>query len=114
MNKIMLKEMMKLSEKYNSAMNTDEAFDAYSKDLIKEYLLVVKKYPSEIFPLSALRSLTCRSRNQTEHIKLLNKIIEMNNDDMYKKSLVDCKKQPCNECTIWDDYKSSLSIKSGN
>ena len=39
-------------------------------------------------------------------LNILNKIIKMNNDDRYKETLVDCKKQPCNECKVWDNYKS--------
>ena len=108
----MLKEITKTQERYNAAMNSDDAFINHTEDLIKELSAIVKKYPSETFPLQSLISITCKSRNQTEHIKLLNKMIEINDDDLHKKSLVDCKKQPCDECKIWDNYKSNLSIGS--
>jgi len=106
MNRIMLNEMMKFMDKYNAAMNNNDSFDEYSKELIKAFKLLVKKYPREIEPLHFLRSLTCKSRNQTEHIKLLNKLIKIDNNDMLKNSLVDCKKQPCNKCSVWDDIKT--------
>ena len=101
----MLKEITKTQDRYNAAMNSDDAFINHSEDLIKELSAIVKKYPSEIFPLIQLRSIICKSRNQTKHIEILNKMIEM--DDSLKEDLVDCKKQPCNKCTIWVNTDTS-------
>jgi len=110
--KEMLKEITKTQDRYNAAMNSDDAFINHSEDLIKELSALVKKYPSEIFPLMQLRSIICKSRNQTKHIEILNKIIEMDDGDSWKEDLMDCKKQPCNECDIWDDDKKILSLSS--
>ena len=106
----MIKELNKISERYNSAMNSDDAFIVHSDDLIKELSAIVEKFPSEFSPLLLLRTITCKSRNQTEHINILNKMIKMNNDDHYKETLVDCKKQPGNECKVWDNDKPKLSL----
>ena len=111
----MLKEITKTQERFNAAMNSDDAFINHSEDLIKELSALVKKYPSEIFPLMQLRSIICKSRNQTKHIEILNQMIEMNNNDSLKEDLVNCKKQPCNECTIWDNVeKGNFSLQSKN
>lgn len=97
--------MMKLSDKYNAAMNNDDSFDEYLKDLLKGYKKLVNKYPGETFPLQSLITVTCKSNNQTEHIRLLNKMIELNGSDMQKKTLKECKKQPCNKCSVWDNVQ---------
>ena len=97
--------MMKFMDKYNAAMNNNDSFDEYSKELIKGYKELVKKYPGETFPLQPLITITCKSNNQTEHIRLLNKMIELNGSDMQKKTLKECKKQPCNKCSVWDNVQ---------
>ena len=106
--------MIKFSDKYNAAMNNDASFDEYSKELIKGYKELVKKYPGEAFPLQALITITCKSNNQTEHIKLLNRMIEIGSSDLHKKTLIECQKQPCNKCSVWDDFRTrpkGLEIK---
>ena len=107
----MLKYMNKFSQRYNSAMNSDEELNKHSDDLIKDISVFAEKFPLEKFPLMMLSTLICKSRNQTEHIKILNRMIELG-DDNAKETLANCTKQPCNECTVWDDYKSNLSLRS--
>ena len=88
----MLDDMFKISEKYNSAMNNDEKLNEFSADLINELSNIVTKYPTEIFPLMSLKTIICKSRNQTEHIKILNKMIKMSNDKNYADDLANCQK----------------------
>ena len=73
----MLKEIARIQDRYNSAMHSDEAFVNYSDDLINELSAIAKKYPSEFTPLMLLKSIICKSRNQTKHIDILNKMIDM-------------------------------------
>ena len=99
----MLKEIARIQDRYNSAMHSDEAFVNYSDDLINELSAIAKKYPSEFTPLMLLKSIICKSRNQTKHIDILNKMIDMNVNDSLREDLNFCKKQPCDECTKWDN-----------
>ena len=102
----MLKYMNKFSQRYNSVMHSDEEFNKHSDDLIKDISVFAEKFPLEKFPLMILSTLICKSRNQTEHIKILNRMIELG-DDNAKETLAYCTKQPCNECTIWDNVDTS-------
>ena len=110
----MFKELNKISERYNAAMASDVEFDKNSDELIKDISTISDKYPLELFPLMMLSTLICKSRNQTKHIDVLNKMIELGNDGS-KTTLLYCKKQPCNECDIWDNVDRSATImKSKN
>ena len=112
----MLKEILNLSNKFNSIMNDENQFILHSNYLINEYTKIADKYPSEILPLTLLKTIICKSKsNQTRHIEILNKIIEINDSDSWKEDLVNCKNQPCNECKIWDNVKKdNFSLQSNN
>jgi len=109
--KSMLKDLDKISERYNALMASEEEFKKKSEELIKDISILSEKYPLEQFPLMMLSTLICKSRNQTKHIDVLHKMIELGNDGS-KTTLLNCKKQPCNECDIWDDDKKILSLSS--